>query len=256
MNCPSSEDFVMYNGLRPARSQWSAPRLRTLSRTKDFDPLGLNDQTARQSIDNKTNDTSKVAPMMKLTPKDQLLLVVQRSDCNTVRWKWSNLPEGFEEFWVDALVYRRCDDGEFAFEDAQSKHNDELSEERGSLMKDTRCGSFVFGSLWATQVFSSSPSGEKEELGFEVYRPLGRYSNARQTRWVGFSAESTVSRELSPWWRAHCCTWGRKLVLRANAKRFSWPIVHRGGYSLVVTRGVYMPIYIVTECTHSQRRPL
>ncbi len=25
---------------------------------------------------------------------------------------------------------------------------------------------------------------------------------------------------------------------------------------LVVTRGVYMPIYIVTECTHSQRRPL
>jgi hypothetical protein len=42
---------------------------------------------------------------------------------------------------VDALVYRQCDDGEFAFEDAQSKNNDELSEERGSLMKDTRCGS-------------------------------------------------------------------------------------------------------------------
>ena len=48
---------------------------------------------------------------------------------------------GFEEFWVDALVYRRCDDGEFAFEDAQSKNNDELSEEQGSLMTDTRCGS-------------------------------------------------------------------------------------------------------------------
>jgi hypothetical protein len=25
---------------------------------------------------------------------------------------------------------------------------------------------------------------------------------------------------------------------------------------LVVTHGVYIPIYIVTECTHSQRRPL
>jgi hypothetical protein len=36
---------------------------------------------------------------------------------------------GFEEFWVDALVYRQCDDGEFAFEDAQPKNNDELSEE-------------------------------------------------------------------------------------------------------------------------------
>ncbi len=47
---------------------------------------------------------------------------------------------GFEEFWVDALVYQRCNDGEFAFEDAQWKNNDELSEER-SLMKDTRCGS-------------------------------------------------------------------------------------------------------------------
>jgi hypothetical protein len=36
---------------------------------------------------------------------------------------------GFEEFWVDALVYQRCDDGVFAFEDAQSKYYDELLEE-------------------------------------------------------------------------------------------------------------------------------
>ncbi len=44
---------------------------------------------------------------------------------------------------MDALVYQQCDDGEFAFEDAQaqSKNNDELSEEQGSLMKDTGCGS-------------------------------------------------------------------------------------------------------------------
>ncbi len=48
---------------------------------------------------------------------------------------------GFEEFWVVALVYQRCNNGDFAFEDAQSKNNDELSEEPGSLMKDTRCGS-------------------------------------------------------------------------------------------------------------------
>ncbi len=144
MNCPLSEDFIMYNGLQPARPHWSAPRQRTLSRTTDFDPMGLNDQTAGQSINNKTNDTSKVVPMMKLTHKDQLLLVVQGSDCHTVRWKWSNLPEGFEEFWVDALVYQWCDECEFAFEDAQSNNNDELSEEQGSLMKDTRCGSLCF----------------------------------------------------------------------------------------------------------------
>jgi hypothetical protein len=141
MNCPLPEDFVTNNRLWPARSQWSAPCQRTLSHTTDYDPLGLNDQTARQSIDNKTNDTLKVVPMTKLVPKDQLLLVVQGSDCHIVRCKWSNLPEGFEEFWVDALVYWWCNDGEFAFEDAQSKNNDELSEEGGSLIKDTRCGS-------------------------------------------------------------------------------------------------------------------
>jgi hypothetical protein len=42
---------------------------------------------------------------------------------------------------VDALVYQRCDDGEFAFEDAQLKNNDELLEEQGLLMKGTRYGS-------------------------------------------------------------------------------------------------------------------
>jgi hypothetical protein len=39
----------------------------------------------------------------------------------------------------------------------------------------------------------SSPSSEKEELGFEFNRSLWEYSNAKQTRCVGFSAISTVS---------------------------------------------------------------
>ncbi len=64
MICPSSEDFVTYNGLRLAGSQWSAPHRRTLSCTTDFDPLGLNDHTTRYSINKKTNDTSRVAPRM------------------------------------------------------------------------------------------------------------------------------------------------------------------------------------------------
>jgi hypothetical protein len=43
MICPSSEDFVRYNRLQPAGPAWCAPHRRTLSRTTDFDPLGLND---------------------------------------------------------------------------------------------------------------------------------------------------------------------------------------------------------------------
>ena len=41
--CPSSEDFVSYNGLRPVRPRNSAPRRRTLSRTTDFDHAGPQD---------------------------------------------------------------------------------------------------------------------------------------------------------------------------------------------------------------------
>ncbi len=65
-------------------------------------------------------------------------------------------------------------------------------------------------------MFCSSPSGEKEELGFELYRPLGRYSNA----WLGLAFQP------SPPFLAQCphdderiVVRGRKLVLRANAKK-------------------------------------
>ena len=43
INCPSSEDFVSYNGLRPYMASRSAPRRRTLSRTTDFDHAGPQD---------------------------------------------------------------------------------------------------------------------------------------------------------------------------------------------------------------------
>ncbi len=177
-----------------------------------------------QSIDNKTNDTSKVAPMTKLVPKDQLLLVVQGSDCHTVRCKWSNLPEGFEEFWVDALVYWQCDDGEFVFEDAQSKNNDELSEEQGLLMKDPRYGSLCLDLCEPHKCFA--PLRRAWGLNFtalwEGIQMLGKL--------VGSAFQP------SPPFLARCphddkriVVRGRKLVLRANAKRFSWPIIHRGG---------------------------
>ncbi len=227
MNCPSPENFVTYNGLRPARSQWSAPHQRTLSRTTEFNLLGLNDQTARQSIDNKTNDTSKVAPMTKLVPKDQLLLVVQGSDWHTVRCKWSNLPEGFGEFWVDTLVYWWCNDGKFAFEDAQSKNNDELSEEQGSLMKDTRCGSLCLDLCEPHKYFAPLHRARKRSWGlnftalWESIQMLGKL--------VGLVFQP------SPPFLARCphdderiVIHGRKLELRANAKRFSLPFVHRG----------------------------
>ncbi len=43
MICPSSEDFVTYNGLWPTGPTWFAPNWRTLSRTTDFNPLGQHD---------------------------------------------------------------------------------------------------------------------------------------------------------------------------------------------------------------------
>ncbi len=42
-SCSSLEDFVMYNGLGPARPTWFAPHQRTLSRTTDFALLGQHD---------------------------------------------------------------------------------------------------------------------------------------------------------------------------------------------------------------------
>ncbi len=79
MICPSLEDFVSYNGLRPSGSQWSHNKME-------------HPQTNQWHIKSGTkNDANRV-------PKDQLLLVVQGSDPHTVRWKWSNLPEWFEDF--------------------------------------------------------------------------------------------------------------------------------------------------------------
>jgi hypothetical protein len=79
MICPSLEDFVSYNGLRPARSQWSHNKIE-------------HRQTNQWHIESGTKNDAK------WVPKDQLLLVVQGSDCHTVRWKWSNLPKWFEDF--------------------------------------------------------------------------------------------------------------------------------------------------------------
>jgi len=55
----------------------------------------------------------------------------------------------------------------FAFEDAQSKNNAALSEERGSLRKDPRCGSLCLDLCGAIQ-------RETEELGFEYGALLSR----------------------------------------------------------------------------------
>ena len=114
MICPSSEDFVSYNGLRPARSSWIAPRRRTLSRTTDFDQLGQHDlpligglclvqrtstskvtlieQTDRASTKqqwrhrNGAKDEAETQrPTTESSPK---ISSIQR-----VIWKWSNLPE-------------------------------------------------------------------------------------------------------------------------------------------------------------------
>ena len=52
--CPSSEDFVSCNGLRPRRASRSAPRRRTLSRKNGLRPneQGQNNKTGRADEDN------------------------------------------------------------------------------------------------------------------------------------------------------------------------------------------------------------
>jgi hypothetical protein len=121
---------------------------------------------------------------------------------------------------VDALVYQRRDDAEFAFEDAQLKNNDKLSEERGSLMKDTGCGSLCL------------------DL-YEPHKCLAPLRRARKRSWdLNFTAPWEGIQMLgklvgsafqpSPPFLARCphdderiVVRGRKHVLRANTKRFS-----------------------------------
>ncbi len=79
MICPSLEDFVLYNELWPAGSQWSHNKI-------------YHQQTNQWHIKSDTKNNAK------RVPKDQLLLVVQVSDPHRVRWDWSNLPEWFEDF--------------------------------------------------------------------------------------------------------------------------------------------------------------
>jgi hypothetical protein len=127
---------------------------------------------------------------------------------------------GFEEFLVDALVYQRCNDGEFAFEDAQSKKYDELSEERGSLMKDTRCGSLCLDLCEPHKCFAPLCLARKRSWGLN-FTPL----------WEGIQMLGKLvglAFQPSPPFLARCShdderivVRGRKLVLRANAKRFS-----------------------------------
>ncbi len=47
-------------------------------------------------------------------------------------------------------------------------------------------------------MISSSLSGEKEELGLNFTALWEGIQMLGKTRWVGFSAESTISRALSP----------------------------------------------------------
>jgi hypothetical protein len=127
---------------------------------------------------------------------------------------------GFDEFWVDALVYQQCDDGEFAFEDAQSKNNDELSEERGLLIKDTGCGSLCLDLYEPHKCFAPLRRVRKRSWGLNF-----------TTLWEGIQMLGKLvgsAFQPSPPFLARCphdaeriVVRGHKLVLRANAKRFS-----------------------------------
>ncbi len=104
---------------------------------------------------------------------------------------------GFEEFWVDDLVYQRCDGGEFAFEDTQSKNNDELSEEQGSLMKDTGCWSLCLDIYEPHKCLAPLCRARKRGWGLNVTALWEGNQMLGETCWVGFSAKSTISCTLS-----------------------------------------------------------
>ncbi len=100
------------------------------------------------------------------------------------------------------------------------KTNDELSEEQGSLMKDTRCGSLCLDLCEPHKCFASLRLARKRSWGlnftalWEGIQMLGKL--------VGLAFQP------SPPFLARCphdveriVVRGRKLVLRANAKRFS-----------------------------------
>ncbi len=121
---------------------------------------------------------------------------------------------------MDALVYQQCNDGEFAFEGAQSKNNDELSEEQGLLMNDTGCGSLCLDLYEPHKCFAPLRRARKRSWGlnftalWEGIQMLGKL--------VGSAFQP------SPPFLTHCphddkriVVRGRKLVLRANAKRLS-----------------------------------
>ncbi len=121
---------------------------------------------------------------------------------------------------MDALVYQRCDDSEFAFEDAQSKNNDELSEEQGSLMKDTRCGSLCLDLYEPHKCFAPLRWARKRSWGlnfttlWEGIQMLGKL--------VGLAFQpSQPFLVRCPHDDERIVVRGRKLILRANAKRFS-----------------------------------
>ncbi len=152
----------------------------------------------KQSINNKTNDTSKVVPMTKLVPKDQLLLVVQRSVHYKVRWKWSNLPEGFEEFWVDTLVYQQCDDVRLLLRMLNRKTM--IFQKSEYLWWKTQDVDLLsLDLLWASHDFDPLRLTRKRTWGLNLAPSAGGHSNAKQTRWVGFSAASNISHALSLW---------------------------------------------------------
>ncbi len=123
---------------------------------------------------------------------------------------------------MDALVYRQCNDGEFAFEDAQSKNNDELSEEQGSLMKDTRCGSLCLDLYEPHKCFSPLRRARTRSWGlsftalWEGIQRLGKLVGSAFQPNPPFLARCPHDDE-------RIVVNGRKLVLvlRANAKRFS-----------------------------------
>ncbi len=59
-SCPSLEDFVLYNGLRPRRASRSAPCRRTLSRATDFDHIGPQESAPRRRTLSRTTDFDQV----------------------------------------------------------------------------------------------------------------------------------------------------------------------------------------------------
>jgi hypothetical protein len=136
----------------------------------------------------QTNDASGVLTMMQAST--QRPVSSQGLYWYAVGNKWSNLPEGFEDFWVDTLVFRQCDDGEFAFWGSSIEKQWACRRVRIPDEKYYQMWIFVFGSLYAMQWVALLHLARKRSWGLYLTTLCGNIQ--MQSKLVGSAFQPSL----------------------------------------------------------------